>query len=285
MGKGAFLKRDMARAIAPQCHIAFLGFGEVGQRFARDLANQGAVRLTAYDIAIDDPGKRQALHDAASTRTVRLDYNAQSACAGADIIISAVTASEAVNVARDVARFIAPGQIFFDLNSAAPSTKRAAMAALGAEAYVEGAVMAPVLAPGITVPILAGGVTAEGVAERLNALGFAIKAVSSEIGIASAMKLCRSIVIKGLEVLMMDCARASKAAGVSEAVFASLDASYPSINWAALAANMTERVETHGIRRAAEMAEAAEMVADLGFDPALIRSISDAQARGAKIKP
>jgi 3-hydroxyisobutyrate dehydrogenase-like beta-hydroxyacid dehydrogenase len=139
-----------------------------------------------------------------------------------------------------------------------------------------------VLKPGLAVPILAGGPAAEAAARLLNPLGMKLTPVATEHGRASAMKLCRSIVIKGLEALMVDCAAASARWDVADVVYASLGETYPSIDWAALAANMGERVATHGVRRAAEMREAADMLAELGLDDSLARAVADAQQRGAR---
>lgn len=265
--------------------IAFIGFGEVGQTFSRGLAAGGKAEIAAWDLkfALHPDGPNAA---ATAAIGVRRGRSAADAAAGARIVISAVTASEAERVAREAAVWLRPGQVFVDVNSAAPTTKiRAAEAvqATGAD-YVEGAVMAPVLAPGIRVPILAGGPKAEEAARLLNDLGMNLTPVSTEHGRASAMKLCRSIIIKGLEALMVDCAAASGAWGVTDPVFASLAATFPSIDWHALSANMQERVATHGVRRSDEMAEAAEMVDALGINPSLILAVSDAQRRGARPK-
>ncbi len=265
-------------------HIALIGFGEVGRRFADDLHGNPALALSTYDILRDDPARREDYERAASARKVSAKESARVACDGAHLVISAVTAAAAEKVAAEAAGFLRQGQIFFDINSAAPGTKQRASAHLkqaGVD-YVEGAVMAPVKKPGIRVPILAGGMRAAETAERLNALGFNIEAVSQEIGHASATKLCRSIIIKGLEALLVDCARASEHAGVQENVFASLRETFPSINWHALADDMKERVATHGIRRSEEMREAGEMLADFGFDAELALAVANAQARGAK---
>ncbi|MGA8990127.1 MAG: DUF1932 domain-containing protein, partial [Rhodoplanes sp.] len=111
--------------------------------------------------------------------------------------------------------------------------------------------------------------------------GMAIRPVATEIGRASATKLCRSIMIKGIEALILDCARACKLTGVEADVFASLAETFPGIDWRKLAEHMAGRVREHGIRRAAEMREAADMLTDLGIDPTLCRAVADAQERGA----
>lgn len=266
--------------------LAFIGFGEVGQTFSKGLLTSGKVVISAYDLKFDTDPDGPSAQATAALGVVKAK-TAQEAAQGADIIISAVTASAAEAVAREAAVYLRPGQLFVDVNSAAPSTKiRAATAvqASGAD-YVEGAVMAPVLNPGIKVPILSGGPKCEDAAQQLNDLGMNITPVSTEFGRASAMKLCRSIIIKGLEALMVDCAAASAKWGVTEDVFASLAGTFPSIDWHALSENMQERVATHGVRRSAEMFEAAEMVGALGLHPGLASAVAEAQLRGAKIKP
>ncbi|WP_425286843.1 DUF1932 domain-containing protein [Microvirga vignae] len=115
--------------------------------------------------------------------------------------------------------------------------------------------MAPVSEPGIAVPILSGGERAEEVARRLNTLGMTITVVSTAIGTASAPKLCGSIVIKGMEALMVDFTLASQRAGVATV--------------------MLSRVRQHGIRRAAEMREASRMISESGLDGSLAKAIAD----------
>ncbi len=144
--------------------------------------------------------------------------------------------------------------------------------------------MQPVPGPGIRVPILGGGPYAQEAASLLNPLGMNITPVSAEPGRASAMKLCRSIMIKGIEALIVDCAAAAKAWDVEKEVFDSLRETWPSIDFAELADYMGERVRQHGIRRAAEMREAAMMVDDIGRDSGLCRAVADAQQRGAVLR-
>jgi 3-hydroxyisobutyrate dehydrogenase-like beta-hydroxyacid dehydrogenase len=264
--------------------IAFIGFGEVGQRFSADLLRGGGVAIAAYDLLFDEPDRGAEYRANAAAMGVVPAESAAAASLGATVVISAVTADAAEGVAAAAAHYLQPGQMFFDVNSAAPSTKQRAaghVEAAGAD-YVEGAVMAPVAIPGIAVPILAGGPAAERCAAILNRLGFSLTPVATEHGKASAMKLCRSIMIKGMEALIIDCAAAARAAGVEREVFASLSASFPSIDWPKLADDMAGRVARHGRRRAAEMREAAEMLTAMGRDASLALAIAEAQARGAR---
>lgn len=263
--------------------LAIIGYGEVGTLFAHDLLKNGLDAVAVYDIKFANPTLAAPLLARAEADGVRAAASAAEAAEGADIVISAVTADQALTVAQEAVGYLKPGQILFDINSAAPHTKVAAARAVEAAGadYVEGAVMAPVGAPRIAVPILGGGPKAETVAAALVPLGMNIRPVSEVHGRASAMKLCRSIMVKGIEALIVDCARAAKAFDVENEVFSSLDASFPGMNFPALAPNMAERVATHGVRRAAEMREAADMLAALGLVPDLARAVADAQQRGA----
>lgn len=265
-----------------------IGFGEVGQRFARDFLTRKGIEIAAYDVLFDAAASGQLKTTPAIARALSVtpSPSAHVAVEGALYIFSAVTADRAEEVARTTAPLLKPAQIFVDVNSAAPATKRRAAALItkSGASYLEAAVMAPVLKPGITVPILAGGPVAEAVSADLNKLGMNLTAVAAEYGRASAMKLCRSIMIKGWETLLVDCAAAARHWDVEAEVYSSLDASYPSINWRELAEEMNERVATHGIRRSAEMREAADMLADMGLVPDLSRAVADAQQRGARHK-
>lgn len=264
--------------------LAFIGFGEVGQTFAKGLSGNGGVRIAAYDLLFDQPERRDEPIACAEALGVRVAADATDASRDARIVVSAVTAAAAGEVANAAARYLRPGQIFLDVNSASPNTKRAAagrIVAAGAK-FVEGAVMAAVKGPGIKVPILAGGPAAEAAAEILNGLGMNLTPVASEIGRASATKLSRSIVMKGLEAALVQSAAAARSWGVEAEVIASLKETYPGIDWPVAIARAGERVARHGVRRAQEMREAGAMLDDLGLDPVFCRAIAAVQERGAK---
>jgi 3-hydroxyisobutyrate dehydrogenase-like beta-hydroxyacid dehydrogenase len=263
--------------------LALIGYGEVGQIFAQEFRARGVNDISVYDIVFDQASTGRDRVNRAREAHVRPASGAADAARGADIVISAVTADAAASVAMQAAEYLRAGQIFFDINSASPATKCASarhVEATGAH-FVEGAVMAPVPGHGIRVPILAGGTHAETAAQMLNALGMNVRPVSSEPGRASAMKLCRSIMIKGIEALIIDCAVAASRWDVESEVFASLADTFPATDFRILARTMAERVRKHGIRRAAEMREAAGMLEDLGLTGSLARAVADAHERAA----
>lgn len=267
--------------MSPRC--ALIGFGEVGQIFAADLLAAGCERVSAYDIIFHDISGRERMRRALAGGIAATD-SASEAVHGVDVVISAVTAAAAGDVARQIGPLLTRGQIFLDVNSASPTTKVNAapeVEKFGAH-FVEGAVMAAVPGPRLRAPILAGGAAAEQAANILNPLGMNITPVSDRLGRASAMKLCRSVMIKGLEALIVDCAAAASRWEVETEVFASLSATFPSIDWRELSVEMPKRVRKHGVRRAAEMREAAQMLEELGLSPDLSLAIADRQEAYAK---
>jgi len=265
-------------------NLAFIGYGEVGQVFAREFKARPGIEVAVYDLKFDDAVSRAPLAAIAETSGICLADNFKQVCWGADVVISAVTADQAVGAAEAAAPYLNPNQIYVDLNSVSPTTKRAIADALrpSGAAFVEFAVMSPVAGFGIASPILAGGAEAEALAARLNVFGMKIKPVSAEIGMASATKLCRSIAIKGLEAIMVDLNLAAGKAGVLPSVLASLTASYPGMDWAELARTMPTRVTRHGGRRAAEMREAARMMREAGLNGDFAEAIADRHESFAK---
>jgi hypothetical protein len=184
-------------------NIGLVGYGEVGRILAEDLRKQD-VQVTAYDIKLRSDQTRGALRDHASAHGVALTASHADLAAQADFIVSAVTASQAVPVAQACAGAVKRGAWFLDFNSASPGAKKRAADLIdgGGGRYVEGAVMTSIPPKRIKVPLLLGGAGAAELAPLLVELGFDAKLASKELGVASAVKMCRSVMIKGLEAMV-----------------------------------------------------------------------------------
>jgi 3-hydroxyisobutyrate dehydrogenase-like beta-hydroxyacid dehydrogenase len=170
------------------------------------------------------------------------------------------------------------------MNSVAPQTKQKAATAVEDHGgnYIDVAVMAPVDRAALDVPLLISGPEAEQAERLLNHAGFAnTRVVGAEVGRASAIKMIRSVMVKGMEALTDECAAAARAAGVYDEVMASLDASERGWNWAQKAEYNRERMETHGARRAAEMEQVAATLRALGVDPLMSEAAVVRQRRAA----
>ncbi len=267
-------------AKATQSHIGLIGYGEVGKIFAAGLKTKpGVVSVIAWDqkFAID------------VTRSGELDHANQAGvipakamadlCAKSTLLISAVTASNTLAVATEAAGHIQPGSLFLDLNSASPGTKQQCAALLEAAGsfYVEAGVMTSVPPYGIRVPMLLGGARAAELAALFTAWGMDAQCVSEQLGVASAIKMCRSVMIKGLEALVIESYATARAYGVEDHVLPTLVETFPSIDWSKQGAYFFSRVVQHGKRRAEEMREAANTVREAGFEPFMATAIADKQ--------
>jgi 3-hydroxyisobutyrate dehydrogenase len=247
--------------------ICLVGYGEVGKVLAEDLRAAGHA-VAAHDLKLGTPAAA-ALQAHAQQHGVSLLPTHQAAVAGAELVICAVTAAQTRAAAEAVAPGLAPGALYLDFNSASPGAKREASAAVTAAdgRYVEVAVMTYITGLRIRVPLLLGGPHAEAALPVLEALGFAPRVASATLGVASATKLSRSVMIKGLEAMLIESLTTARHYGVEDAVIASLYETFPGVDWQKQATYAFQRVIEHGRRRGEEMQEAARTVRDAGMTP------------------
>jgi 3-hydroxyisobutyrate dehydrogenase-like beta-hydroxyacid dehydrogenase len=258
-------------------NIALIGLGEVGRVLVEDLVDGNT--LSAWDIAFDDPDSRAARN--ASELPVRVATDAVDAVQSADLVISAVTAANDLYAARDVAAALATGAWLLDLNSASPGQKQEALVLIDAVGgrYVEAAVLSPIHPKRIGSPILLGGPHASEFVETARSLGFSgVEFFAPTVGPASATKLCRSVVVKGLEALLMESMLTARKWGVEEPVLDSLSNLLPAADWTELAEYMIRRSIEHGERRSEEMMEAASTVRDADVDALMATATARRQA-------
>ena len=244
--------------------VALIGYGEVGKILAEDLRSAGHA-VSAFDLKLsgDTAGR---LREHAHRHGVTLAASHAEAVQGADLVISAVTASQTVAVAQACAPALR-GAFFLDFNSASPGAKAEAAAFVDGAGgrYVEGAVMTLISGYRIRVPLLLGGGHAAALLPILTTLGFSAQVASDRLGVASATKLCRSVMIKGLEAMLIESLTTARHYGVEDAVLASLQETHPGVDWQKQATYAFQRVIEHGRRRGEEMQEAARTVRDAGL--------------------
>ena len=237
---------------------------------------------SAWDIAFADPQSRAARN--ASELPVRVANDAADAVQAAELVISAVTAANDLSAARDATAAFTAGAWFLDLNSASPAQKQEASALVAATGgrYVEAAVLSPIHPKRIAAPILLGGPHASDFTETARGLGFSgVEFFSPTVGPASATKLCRSVVVKGMEALLMESMLTARMWGVEKPVLDSLSNLLPAADWAELADYMIRRSIEHGERRSEEMMEAAATVRDADVEALMATATARRQAWAA----
>jgi 3-hydroxyisobutyrate dehydrogenase-like beta-hydroxyacid dehydrogenase len=270
---------------AARWHIGLIGYGEVGRILAEELRGRGHA-VAAHDLKLadaDDAGAAMRAH--AETLGVRLAASSADAAAGAQLVVSAVTASQTVEAARAASGGVAPQAFFLDFNSASPGAKAKAAAVVDGAGgrYVEAAVMTSVPPHRLRVPLLLGGPHARVLAPLLEAIGFVASVASDRLGVASATKMCRSVMIKGLEAMVIESFTTARRYGVEDAVVASLQETFPGVDWQRQATYCFQRVIEHGRRRAEEMREAAQTVREAGLAPWSSAGTAERQAAMAAL--
>jgi len=259
--------------------VGLIGLGEVGQVLAQDLHRGGDVDLCAWDRLF-------ALEGSAPWRAARgLPHLKAASCMaeavrGRSLLICAVTADECEAAAVEAAQALAPHTLYLDLNSVSPHTRvQAARTIEGANGhYVEAAVMSPIAPKRLGSPLWLGGTHARDALPLLQSLGFTAAAVYSDaLGAASAAKMCRSVIVKGMEALLAESLLTARRHGVEDAVLSSLNDLFPGTDWRRLARYMIARSLQHGRRRAEEMREVVRTVAQAGLEPWMSRGCVERQ--------
>lgn len=217
--------------------IGFVGFGEAAFHIAKGLLQAGIETISAYDIHSDTPGRGEVIRRRAEETGTKLVPSNASLAALSDIVFSTVTANQASAAAQQTAPHLKSTHLYADLNSVSPALKQTIAQIIEASGarFVEVAVMAPVPPYGHKVPLLTGGRAAAEFAARLLPFGMKIETGSAHIGDAAATKMCRSIMVKGIEALMTECVLSARFYGVDERVLASLGESFPGMDWAKIA--------------------------------------------------
>jgi 3-hydroxyisobutyrate dehydrogenase-like beta-hydroxyacid dehydrogenase len=266
-------------AIDKTLKFGLIGYGEVGKILSHAIREGGAAWVGTWDILIPDRLEGPAMRDHARAAEVEPCDSSSMMLACADIVISAVTAANTHAAAKEAAESIRPGTFFLDLNSASPGVKKECAKLIdGAGAhYVEAGVMTSVPSYGINVPMVIGGQRAADLSTKLTPYGFRMEVISREIGVASAIKMCRSVIIKGMEAILIESFATARRYGIEERVLVSLRDSFPGLDWEQQAAYFFSRVVKHGRRRAEEMREAAKAVQEAGFDPWMASATAEKQ--------
>ena len=236
--------------------VALLGLGEAGSILAADLVAAGA-SVRGFDPV-----------NAGAIAGIDRAADARAAVDGSDVVLCVTAAAAALEAAGDAAGGLREGQVYADLNASGAALKRAVAAVVaptGAR-FADVALMGVVPRDGLRTPALVSGPGAQAFAERLGPLGMPVEVLGEEPGGAAARKLLRSVFMKGMAASCLESLRAARAAGCEdwmreeiEGVLAGADA--------ALLERLVTGSARHATRRIGEVADARELLAELGVEP------------------
>lgn len=246
--------------------LGLIGFGEAARAIASGLRDAGVNDIVAYDAAPADRWRPQA-----EALGIACGRSIAEVAAECDVLFSLVTAQAAIAVASEAAPHLKEGALYADFNSCSPAVKREIgdiiHRAQPSARYAAVAVMSAVKPHGHRVPLVVDGDGASAFQERFAPYGCRIEVLEGEVGQAALLKMCRSLVLKGLEALFLESLAAAERMGLADRVLDSLDASFPDHRLRDLALYLVERNLEHATRRAHELGEAADTLRTLGMEP------------------
>src|SRR5436190_7109308 len=212
--------------------LCFIGFGEAGQAIASGLRDTGIETIAAWDILFPE-AEGGKLKQTGERIGARLATSAADAVRGSDVIVSAVTAASSLEAAQSVEPHLSGNPYYLDINSVSPGRKKETERLLGAKArYVDVAILAPIHPARHQTPLLLAGPHAETVMPLLiDELEMRGAIAGDEVGQAAGLKMIRSVMIKGIEALTLECFLAAKRAGIVEEGAACLKNKYPALDW------------------------------------------------------
>lgn len=258
-------------------YITFIGFGEASYHIAKGLNGEGYPKMYAFDIMSSHPERGQLIHDRANEAQVEIISDMKEAIEKSKYIISATSAKIAVDIAKSVLPFMTDGQIFIDINAASPMSMKEIDQLDRPEGvkFCDSAVMGVVPTDAHKVPMLLSGDGAKEVELELSKYGMNLRALNGDAGGSSAIKMFRSIFMKGLTQLMIESFVSANEFGVLDEMVSSLSNSIDDKKLVELANQLIPRTIVHAERRVSEMKEVVLTLKSLNQDSLMSEATRD----------
>ena len=263
--------RPLGEGIDTQMKIGFIGFGEAAYCISCGLREEGVTGIVAYDAFASRELEGRRIHDRASESGVGLLDNPADVASYADTLFVAVPSTNALEVCEAIRASLKAGQIYADVSASSPETKRRIWELIRDTGvlFVDAAMLGSLPQDRHRVPITASGNGAEAFHEAMTPLGMRITVVGGGSGAASAIKLVRSIFMKGLASLMIEMLQAADAQGVTDDVVASLSGSLDGVPFRNHLSRLVTGTALHAKRRADELKGSIALLGEARLDDAM----------------
>ena len=250
-------------------NIGFIGYGEAAFNISLGLGQEGLSGIRATDAMMDHPVMGVQVHDRARQAGVELVSSAAEVAQWADVLFAAVPSSFTLDVCREVKDCLRPGQLYIDVSASTPATKEAIWNLIGGTGvlFVDAAMLGSLPKDKHQVPITASGNGASKFREVMAPHGMEITLAGEKAGAASAIKLVRSIFMKGIASLMIEMLQAADAYGVSDEVVSSISKSMDGIPFTSHLDRLVTGSALHCTRRAAELKGSIAMLSEAELSP------------------
>ncbi len=253
--------------------VGFLGFGEAGYHMAKGLAGAGLTGIVAYDKFAADPKAGDLIRQRAGDAGVTLVRSARALCRRAVVIIALVPGRVALRAVKGAAPHLTPDHLYVDAGTAsAEAMKEAGRLLEGKAGFVDVAMMGAVPLAGHKVAILASGSQAEDFRRAMERYGMNVRVVGQYPGEATAIKLIRSVFMKGMAAVTLEALEAAHRHGVLEAVAEDIAAYMDEHAFRDHMRRLVCGTAVHAERRAFEMAEVLTLLNKLGSADTVTRA-------------
>ncbi len=253
--------------------LGLLGFGEAGQRFAEDFVKAGLKNVVAYSRSAAAAGPADALRVHAAAIGVELAATPKELCQRANLIIAVTPGKAALPALRSVKRYLGREHVYVDANTVSVKIiERAAKLLEGRSTFVDAAIMSAVPLDGIKAPMLASGPAAARFRDLVAPYGMKVQIVGDKAGAASAMKLIRSVCMKGLAGLLLESLEAAQRCGVRDAVAADMAAFIDDRPFQQVIKRFVCGTAVHASRRIHEMNDSLELLRSVGAPTRMTRA-------------
>ena len=254
--------------------LVFIGFGEAAYHLALGLRSQSDLPIGTFDASASHPQRGALIHERAAQAQVTVFDSLEEACQGTRFLVCLTSASSALSVAQSILPLLKAGQNYVDMNSASPSVKQAinALPRATGVSVCDVAVMGTVPGNNHRVPMLLAGDGAHAFDEAFTPLGMRLTVLPGEAGAASAIKMLKSVVMKGLPQLLLEAFQAAEKFQVLDTLVESLGDSLNGKSVEQLANTFTARTLIHAKRRSAEMDDVVATLEGAGVDASMSRA-------------
>lgn len=254
--------------------IGFIGFGEAAFNLTSGLRTEGISDIFAYDAMENDLVMGKLIRSRAEECNVILVPDAVRLAKTVDIIISAVPSIYALEVCKEIKDYFRPSQLYVDVSASTAFTKKQIWEIIKDRdiLFVDAAMMGPLPKNKHKVPITASGNGAEKFKELMTPYNMKIKTIGDKAGDASAIKLIRSIFMKGISALMIEMLQAADAYEVSEEVISTISKTMDNTPFTSHLDRLVTGSAIHYKRRSDELKGSIEMLEDAKLDSSMTKS-------------
>ena len=251
--------------------IGFLGFGEAAYSISLGLKQNGIADISAYD-AMEDCGEfGQLVRKRAQESGVVLKSRPCEVVKEAELLFAAVPSSNTVGLCESICNDLRPGQLYVDVSASTPESKKKIGDMLNKTGalFTDAAMMGSLPQDKHRVPIFASGDGAKVFRKLMEPYGMRITCVDGGAGAASAIKLIRSIYMKGIAALMIEMLQAADAYQVADEVVQSIGKSMDGIAFSEHLDRLVIGTAIHAQRRSKELDGSKQMLRECNLDDSM----------------